>query len=440
MAIVVILAAATLASNAYNEKETVNNEAIRWQTLIETARNDAIAQREPRIVTINLYPKQVTENYAPQQGTEGKTLAAYTLPAKVTFVAGTAPLRICYDAFGTLEIPNAQGGFTPLDVNTPSIAFYLTNKTATVTEKVTIYRNSGAVAVSYGTAPAPGEGTFTLTYTAGSGGTLAGNKTQTVKAGASGTPVTVVPSINYNFVAWSDGVATATRTDTNVTADLAVTATFTSASENPNTYTLTYTAGSGGTIAGTSPQTVTSGAAGTAVTARPTPGYHFGAWSDGRATATRTDTNVTANITVTATFTAFSENPNTYTLTYTADGNGTIAGTTPQTVTSGAAGTAVTARPTPGYHFGAWSDGRATATRTDTNVTADIAVTATFGRGTYTITASAGSNGSVTPMGATLKNFGESQTYAITPAAGYNIASLTVDGGGAPVEIGRAHV
>ena len=45
MAVVVILAAATLMSNAYNEKETVNNEAVRWQTLIETARNDAIAQR-----------------------------------------------------------------------------------------------------------------------------------------------------------------------------------------------------------------------------------------------------------------------------------------------------------------------------------------------------------------------------------------------------------
>ncbi len=38
-----------------------------------------------------------------------------------------------------------------------------------------------------------------------------------------------------------------------------------------NTYTLTYTAGSGGTITGTSPQTVDHGASGTAVTAVPTP-------------------------------------------------------------------------------------------------------------------------------------------------------------------------
>ena len=58
-------------------------------------------------------------------------------------------------------------------------------------------------------------------------------------------------------------------------------------------------------------------------------------------TATRTDTNVTADMTVTATFAI-----NTYTLTYTAGANGTITGTSPQTVAHGASGTAVTAAPT----------------------------------------------------------------------------------------------
>ncbi len=47
---------------------------------------------------------------------------------------------------------------------------------------------------------------------------------------------------------------TATRTDTDVTADQASRATFAI-----NTYTLTYTAGAGGTITGTSPQTVDHG-------------------------------------------------------------------------------------------------------------------------------------------------------------------------------------
>jgi hypothetical protein len=109
------------------------------------------------------------------------------------------------------------------------------------------------------------------------------------------------------------------------------------------------------------------------VTAVPATGYHFVQWSDGVLTATRTDTNVTANVSVTASFAI-----NTYTLTYTAGANGTISGTSPQTVNFGASGTAVTAVANTGYHFVQWSDGVLTATRTDTNVTANVSVTASF--------------------------------------------------------------
>jgi len=98
-------------------------------------------------------------------------------------------------------------------------------------------------------------------------------------------------------VKWSDDVMTAARTDTNVTANLTVTATFAI-----NTYTLTYNAGAGGSVTGTTPQTVAHGASGTQVTATPGVGYHFVKWSDDVMTAARTDTNVTANLTVTATF------------------------------------------------------------------------------------------------------------------------------------------
>ena len=48
--------------------------------------------------------------------------------------------------------------------------------------------------------------------------------------------------------------------------------------------------------------------------------------------------------------------------------------------------------------------------------------------GPYTITASAGANGSIAPSGATSVAYGASQTYTITPASGYQIASVLVDG------------
>ncbi|WP_243373430.1 malectin domain-containing carbohydrate-binding protein [Geotalea sp. SG265] len=46
----------------------------------------------------------------------------------------------------------------------------------------------------------------------------------------------------------------------------------------------------------------------------------------------------------------------------------------------------------------------------------------------FTLTASAGAGGSITPPGSTIISQGMSQTYTITPAAGYSIAAVQVDG------------
>ncbi|XUX01138.1 MAG: InlB B-repeat-containing protein [Dehalogenimonas sp.] len=256
--------------------------------------------------------------------------------------------------------------------------------------------------------------TFTLTYTAGANGSITGTSPQTVNQGADGSAVTATPNAGYHFVSWSDGILTATRTDTNVQANISVTATFA-----VNTFTLTYTAGANGSITGTSPQTVNQGADGSAVTATPNAGYHFVSWSDGILTATRTDTNVQANISVTATFAV-----NTFTLTYTAGANGSITGTSPQTVNQGADGSAVTATPNAGYHFVSWSDGILTATRTDTNVQANISVTATFAVNTFTLTYTAGANGSITGTSPQTVNQGaDGSAVTATPNAGYHFVS-----------------
>ena len=154
---------------------------------------------------------------------------------------------------------------------------------------------------------------------------------------------------------------------------------------------MTYTAGANGTITGVSPQTVAHRASGTVVTAVPDTGYHFVSWSDGVLTAARTDADVTANISVTANFAI-----TTYTLTYTTGANGTITGTTPQTIAHGSDGTAVTAVPDANYHFVNWSDASTANPRTDLNVTANLAVTANFAIDTYTLTYTTGANGTIT--------------------------------------------
>ncbi|MDP1675822.1 MAG: InlB B-repeat-containing protein, partial [Bacteroidota bacterium] len=85
------------------------------------------------------------------------------------------------------------------------------------------------------------------------------------------------------------------------------------------------------------------------------------------------DSSVTGNITVTATFAI-----DTYTLTYSAGANGSISGTSPQTVDHGSDGSAVTAVANSGYHFVNWSDASTANPRTDTSITKDTSVTANF--------------------------------------------------------------
>src|SRR5206468_10838783 len=89
----------------------------------------------------------------------------------------------------------------------------------------------------------------------------------------------------------------------------------------------------------------------------------------------------------------------------------------------------VTAVGDTGYHFVQWSDGSTANSRTDTNVTANISITASFAINTYTITSSAGSNGSINPSGTVTVNYGDSQTFTISPSPEYSVADVLVDGG-----------
>ena len=68
----------------------------------------------------------------------------------------------------------------------------------------------------------------------------------------------------------------------------------------------------------------------------------------------------------------------TFTLEYAAGAGGSLTGDTSQVVAYGEDGTAVEAVPDLGFQFVDWSDGSTANPRTDTNVTADVDVTANF--------------------------------------------------------------
>jgi len=63
------------------------------------------------------------------------------------------------------------------------------------------------------------------------------------------------------------------------------------------------------------------------------------------------------------------------------------------------------------------------------NVTSDHTIEASFEAITFTITAKAGSGGSISPTGVIIVNYGDSKTFTITPNSGYKISNVKVDGG-----------
>ena len=104
-----------------------------------------------------------------------------------------------------------------------------------------------------------------------------------------------------------------------------------------------------------------------------------------------------ANSTVGAGVTGWNQGQ--FTLTYTNGSNGTITGVTSQTKWIGENGSAVTAVPNACYSFLNWSDGSTANPRTDTNVSANVTVTANYYKIPYTLNITSTSGGNVTLPG-----------------------------------------
>ena len=179
---------------------------------------------------------------------------------------------------------------------------------------------------------------------------------------------------------------------------------------------LAYYGSSGpGRIEGEVMQFIPDGESARTVTAVPSLGAEFVRWSDGVMTATRTDNSVSDNIEVNAEFKRVTD---VFSLKYSAGEGGTIQGETTQEVLVNGSGTEVTAVPDEGYGFIKWSDGVTTATRTDTNITQHLSVTAEFGR-KITLSYSAGEGGTVQ---------GETTQELIEGTAGTSVTAVPNEG------------
>ena len=134
--------------------------------------------------------------------------------------------------------------------------------------------------------------------------------------------------------------------------------------------------------------------------------------------------------TLSATFTALPAAS--YTITTSVNGSGSISPAAGATVVNGGSTYAMTFTPDAGNRISSVVvDGVDKGVQTGwtfTNITADHTVVVNVVPDTFTITASAGTNGSIDPVGVTTVARGSGQAYTFTPATGYKVQNVVVNG------------
>ena len=345
------------------------------------------------------------------------------------------------DAGKTLDILKVNG-----TVVTPAGTTYAFGK---VTANHTI-----AVTFKAAPPPPPPPGPFTITATDGPGGAISPVGLVKVKSGESQT-FTFTPdagktldALNVNGTVVTP--AGPTYTFSKVTANHTIAVTFKAAPPPPpppGTFTITATTGPGGKISPAGAVKVKSGA-NQAFTFTPDTGKTIDvATVDGKPVsptgATYTFPKVSANHTIAVTFKAAPPPPpppGTFTITATTGPGGKISPAGAVKVKSGA-NQAFTFTPDTGKTIDVVTvDGKpvslAGATYTFPKVSANHTIAVTFKAapppppppGTFTITATTGPGGKISPAGAVKVKSGANQAFTFTPDTGKTIDVVTVDG------------
>ena len=277
------------------------------------------------------------------------------------------------------------------------------------------------ISASFETTP-----TWTITANAGTGGSISPGGVFTLNEGSNHV-YTITANQGYKISeVLVDNIsigAVSTYTFSNVTANHTISAAF-----EILTYTLTGNAGSGGTISPSGIHSVNYGTSQT-YTISPENGYEISNVLVDNVSAGKpssyTFNNITSNHTISALFSV-----KTFIVAASAGTGGAISPQGNVSVSYGGSRT-FTISPNNGYYI---SDVKvdnnpegAISEYTFSNVTGDHSISATFTQITYTITANAGTGGSISPSGSASVSYGSNLTFTISPTFGYQVSDVTVD-------------
>jgi hypothetical protein len=279
--------------------------------------------------------------------------------------------------------------------------------------------------------------TYTISASAGSGGSISPAGTSTFNPGASQGYI-ISPNAGYHVADVLVDTVSSGPTPTYVFTDIQANHTIAATFAANASYTINASAGPNGSITPSGSVTALGGTNGQ-FTMTAAAGYRVAdVVVDGSSVGARTSytfMNVQADHTISVTFTL-----DVYTITATVTnydsstpGNGsiTVNGSAPPATVNAGASIIYTITPNAGYVVysvlvdGAQKGGITSYTFSD--VKANHTIDAYVRPITYTITATAGSGGSISHPGVNTVNSGSGMTFAITPNPGYHIDDVLVD-------------
>ncbi|MBI3775911.1 MAG: hypothetical protein HY273_10235 [Gammaproteobacteria bacterium] len=271
---------------------------------------------------------------------------------------------------------------------------------------------------------------FTVNTSAGVGGSISPTSIS-VAQGTSAT-LTVIPESGFGIASVTPSGCTGTLSGTNyltapLSSDCTVAVTFAA-----NTFTVSAIAGAGGSISPLSTSVASGAKAVLSIT--PDTGFYIASvtaagCSGSLAGMTYTTGPIMANCTVTTAFST-QAGTNTYTVNALAGAGGSITPGTASVIQDATATLTVT--PDSGFRIASVTASGCTGTLTGNTyvtgpITANCTVTASFVANLFTVTASAGAGGSITPASVSVAQ-GVSTLLAVTADTGFSVASITAVG------------
>ncbi|KAL0225452.1 hypothetical protein RCL1_003364 [Eukaryota sp. TZLM3-RCL] len=219
--------------------------------------------------------------------------------------------------------------------------------------------------------------TVTVTYSAGSGGLITGDASQTIPYLGTTTEVLAVANIYYEFSNWSDGLLSESRFDENVDSIVEYIANF-----ERTHFMIEFLIEGNGTLTGSTSQIVPKYQDGEQVEAISDEDFVFLHWIPNICSAsTCLITNISSDITLTAVFGSLY-----LTVTIKDGDNGSVEGGLEQILLRGESSSEFSAVPAFGHEFLSWSDGVTNNPRRIENIQQDFYLTPIFGLISYRLT------------------------------------------------------